>query len=169
MRIAAPEGGEGKAAVGAIFDPEGGVLVVKRAARADDPWSGQWALPGGRWTWGDLDLWETARREVLEETGIDIEALEPIGWFGPVSPMNRPELRVHVVALRAGSRPKVRLSEELVDFRWVRPSSMRRSTVRVLTSFGEREVEALVEGDVLVWGLTYRILGMLLSSGVAVG
>ncbi|MCX8203025.1 MAG: NUDIX domain-containing protein [Nitrososphaeria archaeon] len=169
MRPAAPEGGEGTAAVGAIFDPEGSVLVVKRALRAGDPWSGQWALPGGRWTWGDSDLWMTARREVLEETGIDIELLEPIGWFGPVSPMNRPELRVHVVALRADFRPQVRLNEELADFRWVRPSSMSRTRVKVLTSFGEREVEAMVDEDVLIWGLTYRILSVLVSSGVAAG
>ncbi|MDW8041792.1 MAG: NUDIX domain-containing protein [Nitrososphaerota archaeon] len=160
-----PEGGEGTAAVGAILDPRSHVLVVKRAVREGDPWSGQWALPGGRWTLGDSDLLETLRREVLEETGIDITMLEPIGWLGPLSPMNRPGLKVHVLALLARERPQVRLNYELSDFRWVRPSVMRRALVRALTSFGEREVEAMVEEDVVIWGLTYRILDQLYSSG----
>lgn len=166
MTFSTPEGGEGRAAVGAIFDREGNVLVVKRAIRDGDPWSGQWALPGGRWMRGDSDLLETLKREVLEETDIDITRLEPIRWFGPLSPLSRPELKVHVLALRARERPQVRLNEELSDFRWMRASSMRRSLIRTLTSFGEREVEALVEGNVVIWGLTYRILNQLLSSGV---
>ena len=80
---APPKGGPNTAAVAAITDRNRRLLVVKRSEKEGDPWSGHWALPGGRWQEGDEDLGATLRREVLEETGIDIGSATPIGWFGP--------------------------------------------------------------------------------------
>jgi mutator protein MutT len=45
---------------------DGMVLVVKRGK---EPSRGLWALPGGKQEWGET-LEETARRELLEETGL---------------------------------------------------------------------------------------------------
>ncbi|MEM0375615.1 MAG: NUDIX domain-containing protein [Nitrososphaerota archaeon] len=162
----APRGGPDTAAVAAVIDPSRALLVVKRSEREGDPWSGHWALPGGRWREGDRDLGETIRREVLEETSIDLAAGEPIGWFGPFSPSNRPELRVSVLAVRFRTRPEVLLGDELVDHRWVSVRSMSLEIRRVMTSFGPRDVEAFVSGDVLIWGLTARIIRALIGAGV---
>lgn len=162
----APEGGPNTAAVAAVTDTSRALLVVRRSERDGDPWSGQWALPGGRWREGDSDLGETVRREVMEETGIDLGAAEPVGWFGPFSPSNRPELKVSVLAVLFRERPEVRLGEELVDYRWVNVRSMPSETRKVMTSFGPREVEAFVSGDVLIWGLTARIIRQLIAAGV---
>ena len=54
----------------AVVVRDGRVLLMRRAERADDSWSGQWSLPGGRREPGDLDLVETALRELEEECGI---------------------------------------------------------------------------------------------------
>ena len=54
------------------------VLLIKRSTNERDPWSGHMALPGGRWEPGDAGLKQTAIRETLEETGVDLtqESLE---------------------------------------------------------------------------------------------
>ncbi|MHB8573049.1 MAG: NUDIX domain-containing protein [Candidatus Dormibacteria bacterium] len=58
----------------AIFDRSGRLLLVRRA---DD---GTWGLPGG---WGEEGEGPrtTAEREVREETGLEVEALELIDVF----------------------------------------------------------------------------------------
>jgi len=48
------------------------VLLMQRAAREGDRWSGQVSFPGGRAEPHDLDLLHTARRETLEEVGLDL-------------------------------------------------------------------------------------------------
>ena len=64
---------EPQAAV-AIIECAGAVLLIRRAHRSGDPWSGQWALPGGRREATDADLLETARRELHEEVGLPLDA-----------------------------------------------------------------------------------------------
>src|ERR1035437_8323829 len=61
-------------------DGEVELLFIKRAARGDDPWSGQIALPGGRHQASDQSLEDTAVRETLEEVGLE---LRPAKGFNP--------------------------------------------------------------------------------------
>ena len=49
------------------------VLMIKRAERAGDPWSGHMAFPGGRAEKRDASNLHTARRETWEEIGLDTE------------------------------------------------------------------------------------------------
>lgn len=49
------------------------ILLIKRAERDTDPWSGHMALPGGRREPGDADLVTTAFRETEEETGVPLD------------------------------------------------------------------------------------------------
>ena len=53
--------------------PEECVLLIRRAERDDDPWSGHWSFPGGRRDPDDPDLLHTALRELEEECGIRLE------------------------------------------------------------------------------------------------
>mgnify|MGYP002651507313 CR=1 FL=1 len=62
-----------------IKDNELAVLLIKRK---EWPFNGSWALPGGFMDGDkDLDLLETARRELLEETNIDNIYLEQLATF----------------------------------------------------------------------------------------
>ena len=54
------------------------ILFIKRK---NDPFKGKWALPGGFLDEGE-DLQEGARRELKEETGLEVEDLEQLGAFG---------------------------------------------------------------------------------------
>lgn len=65
------------AAVSAILRPGGvegpEVLLIRRAERPSDPWSGHMAFPGGRREPRDADLRATAVRETREEVGLDLD------------------------------------------------------------------------------------------------
>ena len=48
------------------------ILVLKRVSDPKDPWSGQYAFPGGRRDSADADLLQTCKRETFEECGITL-------------------------------------------------------------------------------------------------
>lgn len=63
--------------VGVAVVDQGHLLLVKRGR---DPGKGLWAVPGGKVRRGE-PITEAARREVLEETGIEVEVGDVI-WVG---------------------------------------------------------------------------------------
>jgi ADP-ribose pyrophosphatase YjhB (NUDIX family) len=60
--------------VGAVIVKDGRVLLVKRGT---EPARGRWSIPGGLIELGEA-LTEALRREVLEETGLQVEPIELI-------------------------------------------------------------------------------------------
>jgi len=54
------------------------ILLIQRK---NEPFKGQWALPGGFVDEGE-DLPVAAARELLEETGLEVENLQQLGAFG---------------------------------------------------------------------------------------
>ena len=56
---------------------DGKLLLIKRAA---EPSKGKWSVPGGSVEWGE-PLVEALKREVREETGLEIEVEKLAGVF----------------------------------------------------------------------------------------
>ena len=62
--------------VGAVVVRDGAILLIRRGS---PPGQGLWSVPGGRVQRGET-LAEAARRELQEETGLDGEVGEAVGW-----------------------------------------------------------------------------------------
>lgn len=88
-----------KVGVGAVVFHESAVLLVKRR---NPPCTNEWAIPGGKVRLGET-LQQAAEREILEETGIQIKAGEPIYAFDLIENDAAGEVRWHyaIIDLKA--------------------------------------------------------------------
>lgn len=66
-----------KLVAGAIFEMDGGIVLIQRAI---EPGYGKWTFPGGFVERGEVAE-EAARREALEECGVEIEVRGIIGLY----------------------------------------------------------------------------------------
>ncbi|MEM2000887.1 MAG: CoA pyrophosphatase [Candidatus Caldarchaeum sp.] len=141
------------------------VILVKRAARRDDPWSGQIAFPGGRRKPSDQNLVQTALRELEEETGVGGDAVEFLGSLPYVSPANSPNLLVKpFVGLLTGEAVFVEGSEVQKVF-WAPLLGLKPVVKRVYSKSGRWVSKHLcyAYGDELVWGMTSKLLKQVLT------
>jgi 8-oxo-dGTP pyrophosphatase MutT (NUDIX family) len=75
------------ASVAVVLTPEpDAILLIRRAERKGDPWSGHMALPGGRKSLSDEDLLATVIRETREEVGVTLRGDQLIGCLDDVAP-----------------------------------------------------------------------------------
>ena len=176
-RVAQLQGAPARAAVALVLRVIGGeleLLLIRRAEREGDPWSGHVALPGGRRDPQDLSLRETAIRETLEETAVDLRALgELLGVLDELHPRTPvlPAIVVtpYVFALtEVGQRSlDLVLSDEVAEAFWVPLATLADPTVTQETDVqrpGETwRVRAFMVRQHVVWGLTERILRNLLT------
>jgi len=156
-------GGVNKAAVVVLYTigqdaPE--ILFVVRKISENDKWSGQVAFPGGKWEPVDRDLIDTARRELLEETGINLDSdVEIITLLRETSPSNMPELKVVPFLVRASSKPSIKLSEELSAYFWASIRELERAqALIVLPDSSRKNVLGFRKDGWIIWGMTARIL-----------
>lgn len=148
---------------------DGDLLLVRRATYPGDPWSGHIALPGGRREPGDATLEDTARRETLEETGIDLRDAPCVAELPELVPrlVQRPALviRPYVFAYR-GDR-QITLSAELAEAWWHPVAALRRAeawdTVEVRVGEAARSVRGYRWQGHVIWGITERVLAEFLA------
>jgi 8-oxo-dGTP pyrophosphatase MutT (NUDIX family) len=131
------------------------LLLVKRAIISDDPWSGDMALPGGKKSMHDRNLYDTIRRETLEETNIDLRQGEYLGNLPTAYSNIDPNKGILPMIFFLDDLPMVRLNEEHTDYRWVTINKLKES--RDIAYDLEGPIFEINEDDI-VWGLTYRIL-----------
>ncbi|WP_144906519.1 NUDIX hydrolase [Halobellus captivus] len=140
---------------GVLFSPRGDVLVVRRAT--DD----EWELPGGR-LGPQEDAPAGVRREISEETGLDVDVGRPVhaaSWrndtdrgrfavyywctVSEAEPENRDELLDdgYERGNDERSREPIALSHEHVDYEWLPPES----AIERLSDVQTRAVSAATE------------------------
>lgn len=144
------------------------LLLIQRAERHGDPWSGQVALPGGRRDPSDATLQDTAVRETLEETGLDLGArghiLGALDELRPRTPVLPPIIVTPFVAVADGG-DDLQPSDEVASAFWAPwslfadPAAVSESTVRVRGA--DWRVASYVVGERVVWGMTERMLRQL--------
>ena len=144
---------------------DGCVLLMRRAEREGDSWSGHWSFPGGGREPIDATPLETALRELREECGVRID---PACLEGALTPMT--------ARRRGGTSPLVapfvfRVDSELptevdtteaVETVWV--------PLRVLADPAQHRIAPVAEyprhvlfpsiplGKTPLWGFTYRLI-----------
>jgi len=143
------------------------VLLIQRAERDGDPWSGHMALPGGRRAPTDRDVIHTAARETHEEVGIDIQAHgEVLGALDELQAIARHKPMGLVISpivwdLRTPVEPTPH-SAEVDDTVWVPLSFLlsraARGVYRRTLDGIEQEYPAYCYRGYTVWGLTHHIL-----------
>jgi 8-oxo-dGTP pyrophosphatase MutT (NUDIX family) len=145
-------------------------LIIKRAERPGDHWSGHLALPGGRAQVEDRDLIATAARETYEEVGIDLlDGGEFIGQLEILTPTNARLPRLEITPFVAVAPPEftMKLNGEVARAFWISVADLKREG---RSSFFSTPLDSVVnkwpaypsEGGP-IWGITERILTNFLS------
>ena len=158
------------AAVAVVLAPEpDALLLIRRAERVGDPWSGHMALPGGRQDPADPDLFSTAVRETVEEVGLALGRAQLFGSLDDVVPRTPvlPPIAVRPFVFGLAHRPLLSLNPEVAAARWVpldlllHPETYNSVELEVR---GENRVfPAYRVDDSIVWGMTERIVTHLLT------
>ena len=94
--------------VGVVVLGSQGVVLIRRGK---PPRQGQWSLPGGAQKTGET-VFDAARREVLEETGLEVDILGLVDVVDSILPDDAGNIRYHytlvdVVAVAIGHKPPV--------------------------------------------------------------
>lgn len=162
------------------------MLLIKRAERAGDVWSGHVALPGGRHEDEDEDLVATAVRETLEEIHVDLARhAQLLGALPLLAPMNPrlPPISVQPFVWMVDRPVDPSTSDEVAAVAWVSVAHLLDSANhiehRVAAPDGvEHAFPAIDVGlsDVAgtdaiagaaaaspLWGMTHRIVTSLLD------
>lgn len=127
-----------------VVDDSSRVLLVKHSYGELN-----WELPGGARETGE-SAEETARREALEEVGIELENMRLVGVYWD------PQLDAHHFVFRARTRgtPRVTDQKEITEVGWFSsdalPRPMSDFTVRRIT-------DAIASGPAGVWTIGPRV------------
>ncbi len=149
-------------------------LVLKRAENPLDPWSGHFALPGGRRDTDDADLLATCVRETREECGFDLQASQLVRELPPWH-AGRASNRTTLVApylFELEERPEVNIdTREICAYHWV-SSAYFLDALNHVEHFPFLPASTLavpgirLDGGYL-WGFTYKVLFELLREEIS--
>jgi 8-oxo-dGTP pyrophosphatase MutT (NUDIX family) len=159
------------AAVAVIFRPGTGeeeLLLIKRADREGDPWSGDIAFPGGRVEAEDLSFSASASREAREEVGVDLAAnARFLGYMAPFQARRKGIWVVPSVFLITGA-VSVERNNEVSSYMWIPLKELlaheNRLTYSLELGDDKRSFPSFNLQGHVVWGLTERILSSLVES-----
>lgn len=156
-----------RAASVAMILVQGDVLFIRRAEHPGSPWSGHIGFPGGHAEPDDADLLATARRETLEEIGLDLPHEALLGRLGDLRARPNPDLVIRPWVFAVSELPSLTPSHEVA-------SVHRLGLDALLKGEGRGEMQLDWRGYAVtlprvdfeglrLWGLTLRIVDDLLD------
>jgi 8-oxo-dGTP pyrophosphatase MutT (NUDIX family) len=102
--------------------PQPRVLLMKRAERQGDPWSGHISLPGGGYhAHEDESLLDTAIRETREELGFQLTRDQALGNLTALGPRNAGPMPIEVTPFifRTEVLPEIVVGPEALSAFWL--------------------------------------------------
>ena len=146
------------------------LLLIRRAEREGDRWSGHMAFPGGRVSAGE-DALAAARRETHEEIGLDLTAsARQIGRLSHLlAPAHGRPLPMAVIpfVFALSGDPPLALNAEVAEVVWVPVAFLRerknRSTMIFRLAALPLKLPCYRYEGRLIWGLTLNMIDELLG------
>ena len=152
-----------------VSGPE--ILMIQRAVREGDPWSGHMGFPGGRKDTSDVTDVACAKRETREEISFDLDTHGELvcqlsdvntGWRA-----DRPEMLVAPFIFKVDSTPPFELNHEVDDTLWIPLNFLLDDANRGRHQWdwlGEvLESDAFTYDGRLIWGLSLMMIDELLE------
>ena len=148
------------------------VLMIKRAEREGDPWSGHMAFPGGRKDRDDRNTLATAKRETLEEVALDADRhARLIGRLSDIA--TQPGLRggpmiITPYVFQLHALPPLVPTHEVAGLVWVPlpflADRANREKMRLAPNGVPIELPCYMYGEHRIWGLSLMMLDELLDA-----
>jgi 8-oxo-dGTP pyrophosphatase MutT (NUDIX family) len=140
-------------------------LLLKRNSDPRDPWSGNYAFPGGMREEADSNLYETSIRETYEECGVCLDKSQfkeklPVRTAGKIVGK-----LIHVQPWRfqVSEKPKCEVDGiEIVSSHWISETILREPSHHVMSQVkaknGMFETRGINFEGTFLWGFTYKVL-----------
>lgn len=160
-------------AIGLLATDEGvSLLMIRRAERAGDPWSGHMGFPGGRRDRDDADNLACALRETREELGLDLlQAGELICELGDLNTNwrpDRPEMLITPFVFALHKPPVLTPNYEVDGVVWVPLQFLLDRGNRALLKWqwqGESlQSDSYIYQGNQIWGLSLMMLDELMEA-----
>lgn len=144
------------------------ILLMKRAERPGDPWSGDMAFPGGKSSPLDSNVYQTALRELYEEVGLPADALSDAGRISDQltkTHSGKRPMAVSPFVFELQHEVQLELNHEATETLWVPLSHFQLPANRESMYWKVRGVNIKVPcywyKQRRIWGLTLRMIDEL--------
>jgi 8-oxo-dGTP diphosphatase len=127
--------------VGGVVIAGGRTLLIRRGSA---PMEGQWSIPGGMLELGE-SIVEGVRRELAEETGLDVRVLDLIEVFERIIPGEGGRTRYHFVILDCLCEMvsgQAQAASDVTDVAWAREDELEKYS---LTEIATRVIKRAFE------------------------
>ncbi len=111
--------------VGGVVIADGRALLIRRG---NPPLEGEWSIPGGTLEVGEM-LLDAVRRELAEETGIEVRVGDLIEVFERIFPDGEGQPKYHFVILDylcEAVRGTARAGSDVTDVAWAAESELQK-------------------------------------------